>query len=95
MPEVIFCVMMALTEFQQASREQIIAASGYAWGSFDAVFPKMMEIGYIRKPWNGRWQITERGKIALAIEVGRRTKQRARMHKGRQRYSLKSFMLSE
>lgn len=38
----------------------------------------MVRYGLMRRIFNGVFEITERGKIALAIEVGCRTKSRAR-----------------
>lgn len=80
MPEFVFCMLMALTEMDEMSVHELAAATGYSLGAEGLggghwkAMQRMMEVGLVRKPWKGRWMITERGKIALAIEVGRRTR---------------------
>jgi len=83
MPEFVFYILMALTEQDEMSVHELSAASGYNLGmegwvrSHWKTMRRMLALGLIRKPWNGRWMITERGKIALAIAVGRRSRRRA------------------
>ncbi len=78
MPEVVFCILMALLEYDsEASVHEMSAASGYDVGKYMKVVTRMMVLGWVVKPWNGRWSITERGKIAVAIEVGCRARSAA------------------
>lgn len=75
--EAAFCFLSALVMHGgEADAAQISEASGYAFERYQVVSNKMIANCLLRKPWAGRWQITERGKIALAIETGRRTKRR-------------------
>lgn len=81
MPEIAFCVLMGLLEFEEASEFQISVASGYSpkgnqSSGLYRTLRALVRMEFVRRPWAGKWAITERGKIALAIEVGRRTKQR-------------------
>lgn len=92
MPEVVFAILLALCEGEM-DRYEISAATGYADGYMGLVSQGMVERGWVgshycsssdrvRKSGGGRkagskWWITERGKIAVAIEVGRRAKERA------------------
>jgi hypothetical protein len=61
-----------------ASRYQIQAASRYELLSSDRVLFTIQKYGWVYRPYNGFWAITERGKLVLAIEIGRRTKDRCR-----------------
>lgn len=92
MPEVVFCILMALLENSESSSAQISAASGYQFDKYQRVAAHMVSLGWMRKPWNGKWQITERGKIVLAIEVGRRTKLRAKLRVVKEYGRLAHFM---
>lgn len=89
LPEAVFATLMALSEGDMDTFE-IEAASGFS-RNYLGVFSQGMKsrgwIGYhySRGPNNkygdrkaGKWWITERGKIVLAIECGRRTKSRAK-----------------
>jgi DNA-binding IclR family transcriptional regulator len=77
-PDMAMAILGALVELgKPASLSEIIAASGYEYGSFYRAAGPIMRHGWMRKPFNGRYEITERGKIALAIEIGRRTKARS------------------
>jgi hypothetical protein len=69
---------MSLLEYEDATKWQLEASSGYVISKYQRALDLLVSLEWVRKPWNGRWGITERGKIALAIEVGRRTKQRGR-----------------
>ena len=87
MPDVVFAILGALVRCNGwASVAMIVEVSGYSRQTFEAARP-----GLMRRSWTGRsggeLYITERGKLALAIETGRRTKRRGQ----RTRYSLKEF----
>jgi hypothetical protein len=78
MPPAVFSILMALVEYGgSASRAEIEAASGYG-----ANYTSQLMWGLRNRGWTwsvkGRRgsaiSITELGKIALAIEVGRRSK---------------------
>ncbi len=72
-------ILGALIEIDRpATIAEIIAASGYEEGSVRRVVIPLRRWGLVDKPFLGRYIIAERGKIALAIEVGRRTKSRGR-----------------
>lgn len=74
MPGVAFCILIALLEYDEASVHQMSASSGYDVGKYIKVVNRMIMLGWVLKVWNGRWSITERGKIVAAIEVGRRSR---------------------
>lgn len=75
MPDAVLAILMALINLGDAgTRYQIIAESGY--DSHNYIMPRLLERNWILQPFVGLWIITERGKIAVAIEVGRRTKAR-------------------
>ena len=75
MPEAAFCILMALVEYVgYASTHQISAASGYDVTRYWYMIKRLEDRGCVFKPFNGGWIITERGKIAVAIEVGRRAR---------------------
>ena len=77
MSEVVFCILMALIEYQGTAHfSDIECASGFTSDSFYGQARRLLSRGWISHPYYGCWMITERGKIALAVEVGRRTKQR-------------------
>lgn len=86
MPDFVFCILMALTEYDIATPAQIVAASGYncfnshgqRTGRCHTAMQQMIKLGLIGRPWHGVWMITEKGKIALAIEVGKRSRARAK-----------------
>ena len=80
MTEMAFCILMALTRVKQAGYHTIAEISGYSRQGMHNILPYLIQRGCVRKPCHGQFQITERGKIALAIEVGKRTRARAERH---------------
>ena len=80
MTEMAFCVLMALTRVAQARYQEIAEISGYSRQGMHNLLPYLIQRGCVHKPCHGQFQITERGKIALAIEVGKRTRVRAERH---------------
>ena len=95
MPDYILAILLAVVEYGDggATLTEIIVASGYLSGTVYRAAPGLLDRGWIARPSYGRrWFATERGKIAVAIEVGRRAKAVAghRM-KGYKRPSVVSF----
>lgn len=82
MREVTFCILMALVQLGGlAEGAALIRRAGYTRSKFRVVaWPQIRAYQWALKARSGRYEITERGKIALAIEVGRRTKRRAAAH---------------
>lgn len=81
MPETVFSILGALILIGgHGDSHQIAEASGYEIGSYMRFSGTMKRLGWIERR-AGLIHITERGKIAHAIEVGRRTKIR-----GQRRY---------
>jgi DNA-binding IclR family transcriptional regulator len=79
MPHLVFAILGALVERDGLGRVvQIMAASGYELTSVQRAIIPMVKQGWVARPFQGLWILTERGKIAFAIETGRRTKARAR-----------------
>jgi hypothetical protein len=75
MPEVVFCYLMAMVKLDRDARAQEISeVAGYSSTGFQGVFQPMERRGWVVRPLVNRYMITERGKIALAIEVGRRAR---------------------
>jgi hypothetical protein len=91
LPESVFATLMALSEGEK-DRYEIAASTGFHRGYLSQISQGMVSRGWIgthyargsRSKYAGvsgsgpRWWITERGKIVLAIECGRRTKARAK-----------------
>lgn len=77
MPEVIFVIMQAMANIGIADRFGIEAETGYHWRYFYRNMPSIFRRAWVYRPCWGYYALTERGKIALAIEMGRRTKARA------------------
>ena len=76
MPIVYFAILQALVRLGGGGRTRDVAeVAGYAYNGFSIYRPKL-----VKNHWadcrHGFWVITERGKIALAIEVGRQAKRR-------------------
>lgn len=82
MREVTFCILMALVQLGGlADVGALIRRAGYTRSKFQVLaWPVIRANQWAHKVQAGRYEITERGKIALAIEVGRRTKRRAATH---------------
>jgi len=77
MPDVVFAILGALVRLGRADRAWSIAeVSGYSSNYFARVKPDLLMLGWIERPFSMNYRITERGKIALAIETGRRTRRR-------------------
>ena len=75
MPEAVFCILRAMTLIGDIShRKEIANAAGYETLTFVRYASSMIRAGFIVKPFAGKFAITEKGKIALAIEMGRRSK---------------------
>jgi hypothetical protein len=94
MPEVAFCILIALLEHDEATARQMSVATGYDVGKYMRPITQMMLLGWVVKPWNGVWKITERGKIVLAIETGRRSRRR-RSGLPWKRFTLRKFLEME
>lgn len=87
LPEAVFSTLMALSEGEM-DRFEIAAATGFHVTYLGQISQGMVARGWIGRHGRGgarveygpphRWWITERGKIVLAIECGRRTKLRAK-----------------
>lgn len=74
MPECVFSIISAiLLAGNGCTRTNIVAYSGYEEGSIRRFRRTMSRAGWLSKNAN-LWFVTERGKIAHAIETGRRTK---------------------
>jgi hypothetical protein len=75
-PEAVFCILMTYCRLGgYPGRHMVCEVSGYAYKVVERVEPAMVRAGFLGSAgWgNGsRRSITEKGKIALAIEVGRR-----------------------
>jgi DNA-binding IclR family transcriptional regulator len=75
LPEAIFATLTALVELMDrpASRHDIAALTGLCKSYLHRMRYRLESLGWIAV-LTGRWWITERGKIVLAIERGRRSK---------------------
>jgi DNA-binding IclR family transcriptional regulator len=75
LPEAIFATLTALVELMDrpASSHDIAAASGFSGNYLYRMSCRLESLGWVAA-LPGRWWITERGKIVLAIERGRRSK---------------------
>lgn len=83
LPDVTVAVLKAIIEYGGfANRFQIEAASRYQVLSSDRALFAIQKYGWVYRPYHGFWAITERGKIVLAVEIGRRTKARYRRNHG-------------
>jgi hypothetical protein len=72
-----FCVLMALVKCDgKAGVYTLDEESGYSRTTIIKHCKALIERGWIVRFHHGPWYITERGKIALAIEVGRRSKKK-------------------
>ncbi len=77
MPDAVLAILMALVNMGgTGSRHEVGVVSGYE-GSLDYIPARLFERGWIVGRYMRKWQITERGKIAVAIEMGRRSRARA------------------
>lgn len=86
LPDVIYCVLAAIIECGgEASETQITVVSGYSKGTFGGLKHMMQGAGLLAGALRYGWIITERGKIALAIEMGQRARARSA---GRQRKAM-------
>jgi hypothetical protein len=94
-PEIVFCVLMALLEYDTASMRDMSLATGYDVGKYSVVVRRMTELGWLVKPWNGGWRITERGKIGLAIEVGRRARKMRSGGRRQRAIAVRKFLVME
>lgn len=75
MPEVLFCIMKALIEGGDFLKvEQISAYSGYEIGTIRRAIPVMLGLNWVVRPQPGIYALAERGKMALAIQVGRKSR---------------------
>jgi hypothetical protein len=92
MPHVVFCVLMSIVSYGGfAAIHQIAAISGYEPSYILAVMVGMKKREWVYKPSSQLFAIGERGKIALAIEVGIR--RRASAHRTfRRRVPIKGFV---
>lgn len=85
LPEAVFATLMALSEGEM-DRYEIAAVTGYEPAYLGTFSQGMVSRGWIGTHYSkgvrygkyNQWWITERGKIVLAIECGRRTKARAK-----------------
>lgn len=83
MPETAYVVLMAMHQIHVAGygliRPMDIATlSGFEFRYIrDKVLPVLMRVGYVDHPVASAFLVTELGKIALAIECGRKTKRLA------------------
>lgn len=77
MPDAVFAILGALVRLERESRAWEIAdVAGYSINYFARIKFVLFDRGWIERPFAMSYRITERGKIALAIETGRRTKRR-------------------
>jgi hypothetical protein len=92
MPNVVFCVLMALVKDGGiANIYQLVAGSGYEHSYVWTIMSGLRERCWVYKPTWHSYGITERGKIALAIEVGIRARAAARGNH-RKRVSVKGYV---
>jgi hypothetical protein len=92
MPHAVFCMLMAIVECGGfASIHQIMAASGYEQSYISTFKMKLVQRGWMDNPTRSIYAITERGKIALAIEVGIRARAAANGHH-RKRVIIKDYL---
>jgi len=90
MPDCILAIMLGILEFETtgAKLHQIAAASGYEPGTAHRLQLPLIRRGWaVRLDFANRWWVTERGKIAVAIEIGRRSRARAENRMGNYRRS--------
>ena len=77
MPELVFTILGALIAIGGGGNHIAVEeASGYSYPSIYLIAPSMVRHGVIGQKW-GRYWITERGKIAWAIESVRRQRKMA------------------
>lgn len=78
MPHMMFCMLMAILRLGgHAAAHDLIEVSGYQAASLGGTIRTAKDLGWIERR-SGLYWLTERGKIALAIEEGRQTSARAR-----------------
>lgn len=81
MPQIVFDIIATLLQMQgEGSMVQIEDQSGYRANNIFQYTGRMQRAGWIEKRHH-RWFLTERGKIAHAIETGRKTKARIKRQK--------------
>jgi hypothetical protein len=79
LPDVVFAIMQAIVYYGgYANKYQVAADSGYSLGSVNRMIFSILDREWAYSPYNGLFGLTERGKLVLAIETGRRTKARSR-----------------
>lgn len=91
MPEVAFCILIGLLEYREASVHEMSAASGYDVGKYSMILARLVALGWLTKPWNGRWAISERGRLVSALEAARRQRDMRRGRRSR-RITVRKFM---
>lgn len=76
LPDVVIAILGAVVALENGDAIEISDVSGYEISYFYRAAPPLLQRGWIFRPFHGKYQMTERGKIVLAIEIGRRTKAR-------------------
>lgn len=78
MPEVVFCILMAYCRIGRPypDRHEVAEYAGYEFKSVERVEPAIVRAGFLSSGQGRgmRHTLTDKGKIALAIEVGRRSR---------------------
>jgi hypothetical protein len=83
MPHMMFCMLAAILRLGgHAEAYDVIELSGYPMQSLASQIRTAKDLGWIERR-SGLYWLTERGKIALAIEEGRQSSARARGQKHR------------
>lgn len=76
MPEIFFCVLGALIKMEGSGDNRTIAAySGYEEETVRRALRQLITAGLVERVQQGIYMISERGKIAQAIQVGRKRRQ--------------------
>lgn len=79
MPVAMYCLLGAMLRDPDKAwrRGDIAVEAGYAVSSLFRYMKALELMGWVERPFVNRYMITERGKIAFAIEIGRMTKLRS------------------
>lgn len=95
MPQAAFCILLAMLEYgEEASACEMSVSSGYDTEKYSRLINKMVLLGWLSRPWCGRWMLTERGKIVAAIESARRTR-RVKLGRPAHTVTLRQFLAME
>ena len=80
MPVAMYCILAAMMTDSDGdwTRADIAIDAGYAISSLFRYMKALEHMGWIDRPFANRYRLTERGKIAFAVQTGRITRLRAR-----------------